>query len=240
MKKVIMALSLVMVFGISIMNAQTRTIRGTVTGSEDGLPVAGATVVIKGTTTGTITQMDGDYMLSVPQDAETLVFTFIGMKTQEVAIDGRSTINVQLASDAIAMDEVIVVAYGTSTKGAYTGSAAVVDAKTIEKRQVSNISNALAGTSAGVQVLNDNGQPGTSATIRIRGVGSINAGMNPLYVVDGIPFDGDLASINSSDIESMTVLKDAASTSLYGARGANGIIMITTKKGKTGEAKISF
>src|SRR5690554_4763887 len=162
------------------------------------------------------------------------------MQTQEQEIAGRSVIDVVLGSDAIAMDEVIVVAYGTSTKGAFTGSAAVMNAEKIEKRQVSNISNALSGAMAGVQILSDNGQPGTSATVRIRGVGSINAEMDPLYVVDGVPFDGDLSSINASDIESMTVLKDAASTALYGARGANGIIMVTTKKGSSGKANVTF
>ena len=138
------------------------------------------------------------------------------------------------------MDEVVVTAYGTSTKGSFTGSAAVMKADKIEKRLVSNVSNALAGSVAGVQILSDNGQPGESAKVRIRGVGSINAGTDPLYVVDGVPYDGDLSSISSSDIESMTVLKDAASTALYGARGANGIIMITTKKGKSGKARVNF
>jgi TonB-linked SusC/RagA family outer membrane protein len=132
------------------------------------------------------------------------------------------------------------VAYGTSTKGTFTGSASVVKAEDLSKRQVSNVTQALSGAVAGVQTLNNNGQPGESATVRVRGVGSINAGTNPLYVVDGIPFDGDISSINPNDIETMTVLKDAASTALYGARGANGIIMITTKKGISGKATINF
>lgn len=164
--------------------------------------------------------------------------SYIGMKTAEVAI--KSVMKIVLKSDTEVLDEVIVTAYGTSTKGAFTGSAAVMKADKIEKRQVSNISNALAGAVAGVQILSDNGQPGVSAKVRIRGVGSINAGTEPLYVVDGVPYDGELSSINSSDIESMTVLKDAASTALYGARGANGIIMITTKKGKSGKARINL
>src|SRR5690554_243335 len=199
MKKVLLALSFVMVFGLSALVAQTRTITGTVTGSDDGQPIPGASVFVKGTTMGTITQIDGDYTINVPQDAEVLVFSFVGMQTQEQEIAGRSVINVSLGSDAIAMDEVIVVAYGTSTKGAFTGSAAVLDSEKLEKRQVSNISNALSGTMAGVQILSDNGQPGAAANVRIRGVGSINAEMDPLYVVDGVPFDGDLASISSSE-----------------------------------------
>ena len=160
------------------------------------------------------------------------------MQTQEVAI--KPKLKIVLKSDTEVLDEVIVTAYGTSTKGTFTGSASVMKADKIEKRQVSNVSNALAGAVAGVQILSDNGQPGESAKVRIRGVGSINAGMEPLYVVDGVPYDGELSSINSADIETMTVLKDAASTALYGARGANGIIMITTKKGSSGKARINF
>ena len=160
------------------------------------------------------------------------------MQTQEVAI--KPKLKIVLKSDTEVLDEVIVTAYGTSTKGTFTGSASVMKADKIEKRQVSNVSNALAGAVAGVQILSDNGQPGESAKVRIRGVGSINAGMEPLYVVDGVPYDGDLSSINSADIETMTVLKDAASTALYGARGANGIIMITTKRGTSGKASINF
>jgi TonB-linked SusC/RagA family outer membrane protein len=240
MKKVLIALSFVMALGLSVVSAQTKTITGTVIGSDDGAPIPGVSVFVKGTTMGAVTSIDGHYSINVPQDAETLVFSFVGMKIQEQPIAGRTVIDAMLVDDAIAMDEVIVVAYGTSTKGAFTGSAAVMGAEKIEQRQVSNISNALSGTMAGVQVLSDNGQPGETSTVRVRGVGSINAGSDPLYVVDGVPFDGDLSSISTSDIESMTVLKDAASTALYGARGANGIIMVTTKQGSTGKARISF
>ena len=239
MKKVLLALSFLMVIGLGNLLAQAQTVTGTVTGSDDGMPIPGVSVFVKGTTVGTVTQSDGTYSLRVPDDAETIVFSFVGMKTQEIPYEGQSTIDVQLVSESFAMDEVIVVAYGTSTVGSFTGSAAEVDAASIEKRQVSNVTNALSGAVAGVQVLDNNGQPGTSATVRVRGVGSINAGTDPLYVVDGIPFDGDLSSINTSDIKSMTVLKDAASTALYGARGANGIIMITTKKG-SGKARVNF
>lgn len=233
-KKLVLFLSLLFI-SIGMATAQSQ-VRGVVV-DEAGEPVIGATILIKGTTQGTVTDYDGNFALTVPEDAM-LVVSYVGMNTQEVA--AAPNMRIVMMDDSALLDEVIVVAYGTTTKGAYTGSAAVVDTETIEKRQVSNISQALAGTSAGVQVLNDEGQPGTSAKIRIRGVGSINAEMDPLYVVDGVPFDGDLSSINSADIESMTVLKDAASTSLYGARGANGIIMITTKKGRLGKARISF
>lgn len=166
------------------------------------------------------------------------MFSFVGMDTQEVGV--KSNLRVVLDAGNQALDEVVVVAYGTSKKGAFTGSAGVMKTEQIERRQVSDVTNALSGAVAGVQVQSSNGQPGKSAKIKIRGVGSINAKSDPLYVVDGIPYDGDISSINGADIESMTVLKDAASTSLYGARGANGIIMITTKKGKSGKATINF
>nr|WP_321407919.1 TonB-dependent receptor [uncultured Carboxylicivirga sp.] len=239
MKKVLFALSFMVMVGVQALLAQTTNITGTVTDANDGSPIPGVSVFVKGTTVGTVTRPDGTYSLSVPNDATTLVFSFVGMTAQEVEIAGQTQISVVMSSDSEDIDEVIVVAYGTSTKGSYTGSAAVVSAETIEKRQVSNVSQALSGAVAGVQVLSNNGQPGSEATIRIRGVGSINADSDPLYVVDGVPFDGDLSSLNSSDIESMTVLKDAASTALYGSRGANGIIMITTKKGKSGKVVVN-
>ncbi len=239
MKKIALMLLSIAFVGMLTVEAQVRRITGTVVSAEDGTGIPGVSVVVQGTTLGTITNIDGEYQLDVPNDAETMIFSFVGMKAVERAIEG-SVIDVQMESESIGVDEVMVVAYGTTTKGSFTGSAGVVDTETLEKRQVSNISNALTGAVSGVQVLSNNGQPGTSATIRVRGVGSINAGMNPLYVVDGIPFDGDLSSLNSADIESMTVLKDAASTALYGSRGANGIIMITTKKGKKGVARVNF
>ena len=145
-----------------------------------------------------------------------------------------------LVEDGVTLDDVVVVAYGTAKKSAFTGSASVVKAENIEKRQVSNVTNALSGAIAGVQVTSSNGQPGVSATVRVRGVGSLNAGNDPLYVVDGMPFDGDISSINPADIENMSVLKDAAASALYGARGANGVIMVTTKKGNSGNARVSF
>ena len=239
MKRKLMLLMTCLFIGIGLVNAQISKVTGTVISEEDGLPVVGASVLVKGTTVGTVTDMDGKFTLTnVPSSAKTLMVSFIGMKTQEVVI--RPKMSITLKPDTEILDEVVVTAYGTSTKGSFTGSAAVMKADKLEKRQVSNVSQALAGAVAGVQIQSSNGQPGVSATIRVRGVGSINADANPLYVVDGVPFDGDLSSINTQDIESMTVLKDAASTALYGARGANGIIMITTKKGKSGKATVNF
>ena len=239
MKRKLMLLMTCLFIGIGLVNAQVATVTGHVTSDEDGLPVVGASILVKGTTVGTVTDIDGNFTLTnVPSSAKTLLISFIGLQSQEVAV--KPVVKVVLKSDAEVLDEVVVTAYGTSTKGSFTGSASVMKADKIEKRQVSNVSNALAGAVAGVQILSNNGQPGESAKVRIRGVGSINAGTDPLYVVDGVPYDGDLSSINSADIESMTVLKDAASTALYGARGANGIIMITTKKGTSGKARVNF
>jgi TonB-linked SusC/RagA family outer membrane protein len=222
------------------MFAQAVTIKGNVTFAEDNTPLPGVSVVAAGTIIGTITDFEGNYSINVPNSAVTLRFTFVGMQTEEIEIGSRTAIDVAMVASTERIDEVMVVAYGTTSKEAFTGSAAVVNADAIGKRQVSDVSNALTGTVSGVQTLNSNGQPGTSSTIRIRGVGSINASSSPLIVVDGIPFDGDLSSINPSDINSLTVLKDASSTALYGARGANGIIMITTKTGVPGKSKVSF
>ncbi|WP_262892008.1 SusC/RagA family TonB-linked outer membrane protein [Phocaeicola intestinalis] len=170
--------------------------------------------------------------------AGTLVVSFIGLQTQEVKI--QPVMKVVLKSDAEVLDEVLVVAYGTAKKSAFTGSASTIKADKIEARTVSNVTNALAGQVAGVQITQTNGQPGTSASIRIRGVGSMSASNSPLYVVDGVPYDGEISAINPQDIESMTVLKDAAANAIYGARGANGVVLITTKRGERGEAKVTF
>lgn len=160
------------------------------------------------------------------------------MQSQEVKI--APMVKVVLKSDSEQLDEVMVVAYGTAKKSAFTGSASTIKNEKITSRQTSNVTNALAGQVAGVQTTSSTGQPGKDAAVRIRGIGSISASNTPLYVVDGVPYDGEISAINSSDIESMTVLKDAASNALYGARGANGVILITTKRGKTGDARVTF
>ncbi len=238
MKKIAFFLSIFLFMGTLVANAQTRDVSGTVTSADDGTPIPGVSVAIKGTTLGTITNLDGFYKLSVPTDAETISFSFVGMKTVAAKNDGKTTINVQMESDFIGMDEVMVVAYGTATKQSFTGTAVQIDGAKLESKNVSNISQALAGEVAGVQVINNNGQPGSSAEIRIRGIGSINGSRNPLYVVDGIPLQGDINSIAPSDIQSTSILKDAAATAIYGSRGANGVVIITTKQGASGEGKI--
>ena len=195
-------------------------------------PVIGASVMVKGTSIGTITDYDGEFLLSVSDDATTLVVSFVGMKSQEVAIKERMIIVLHEATEMI--QEVVVTGYGNVSKGSFAGSAQAVNAETIENKSPSEISKALAGEVAGVQVVTTSGQPGTNASIRVRGIGSIN-GSAPLYVVDGVPYDGDISAIDPGDIASTTILKDATATSLYGSRGAHGVVVITTKKGNSGE-----
>ncbi|MDM8309878.1 SusC/RagA family TonB-linked outer membrane protein [Phocaeicola barnesiae] len=239
MKRTLMLLMAFLVIGIGLVNAQISKVTGHVTSDEDGLPVVGASVLVEGTTVGTVTDIDGNFTLTnVPSSAKTLVVSFIGFQTQKV--DVKSNVNVVLKSDAEVLDEVMVVAYGTAKKSAFTGSAATIKNEKITSRQTSNVTNALAGQVAGVQTTSSTGQPGKDATVRIRGIGSISASNTPLYVVDGVPYDGEISAISTSDIESMTVLKDAASNALYGARGANGVILITTKRGKSGDARVTF
>ena len=218
--------------------AQSQTISGTVLNAADDEPIIGASVQVKGTSKGTITDVDGKFSLEVEPNS-VLVVSFIGMSTQEVA--AKDGVVVNLMEDSKQLEEVMVVAFGTSTKKSFTGAASVVKADEIEKRQTSNVTNSLAGTVAGVQGLSTSGQPGTVSTIRIRGVGSMNASNKPLYVIDGVPAtDDDVSTLSNADIESVTVLKDAASNALYGARGANGVILITTKRGNTRDAQIKL
>ena len=223
---------LAIVVSVTLWAAVQQEIRISGTVISDGEPLPGVSVQIKGETTGTITDMDGKYSISAPSDA-ILVYRFVGLKTVEQSVNGRNMINVTLESDSKELDEVMVVAYATAKKYSFTGAASTMKAGEIEKLQTSSVSRVLEGTVSGVQASPASGQPGTDAEIRIRGIGSINASSAPLYVVDGVPFDGSVNSINPDDIASMTVLKDAASAALYGSRGANGVIIITTKQGQT-------
>ena len=219
--------------------AQDITVTGTVSDASTGEGIVGASVVLKGSTTQwAMTDDMGAYSLTVPANG-VLEVTFLGYSTLEVPVNGRTSIDIELVPEATTLDDVIVVAYGTQKKDAITGSASAISSEKIEKRVVPNLSQALEGMAAGVQV-SGTGRPGDDASIRIRGFGSINASQNPLYVVDGAPFDGSLSSINPADIESMTVLKDASSAALYGARAANGVVMITTKRAKGEKINVSY
>ena len=200
---------------------------------DKGEPIIGASVLVEGTTIGTITDNDGEFALSVPEDAKTLVVSYIGMASQTVAITPNMRITLKDTSEQL--QEVVVTGYGVVSKGSFGGSAQAVSSDVIESKNSSEVTKALAGEIAGVQVINSSGQPGTNATLVIRGVGSLNGSATPLYVVDGVAYEGDISSIDPGDIASTTVLKDASATSLYGSRGANGVVVITTKKGNSND-----
>ncbi len=251
--KLINSLVLIMVvlFGLQTVSAQS-TITGTVT-AEDG-PLPGVNVLVKGTAIGTVADFDGNYSIDVPASGTALVFSYLGYAKQEVPIDGRSTINVTMQEDAQALSEVVVVGYGTQRKADLTGSIASIGASDIVSKPITSPDQALAGTMSGVNITNRSGDPGAPISVLIRGVGT--PGINdPLWVIDGVPIvqttnitvntssttdSNPLAGLNANDIESIDVLKDAASTAIYGARAANGVIIVTTKRGKAGAARVTY
>ena len=217
-----------------------KAVTGTVVSQEDGQPIIGATIRVVGANVGAVTDADGKFSLSLPSGHNKLKVTYVGMMDQDVTVKGNS-VRVVLSPDETNLDEVMVVAYGTAKKSAFTGSAAVVKSDDIAKISSSNVMSALSGKVSGVQINSATGAPGQeSFSIRIRGISSINAGNDPLIIVDGAPCDADyINNLNQNDIASMTVLKDAASAALYGARGANGVVIITTKNGREGTSAIT-
>ena len=251
MKKNLLLLLTLLITCVSF--AQTN-VTGRVTSAEDGTPVI-LTVMVKGTSTGGYTDIDGRYSVSVPNaSTAVLVFSGIGYETVEIPVNGRTAINVTISASVMQFDDVIVTGYGRMRRSEYTGSAANVGMDKVASVPTVSVGSKLAGATSGVQVTATSGMPGAVETVRIRGMGSINASNEPLYVVDGIPISAGnssyfsyassgnslLSSINSADIESITVIKDAAAASLYGSRAANGVIVITTKKGKSGKAQFTF
>lgn len=223
--------------GVCMLSAQTKNVSGRILSAENDEPIAGATVLVKGTSIGVVSDAHGHFTLKVPESATELIVSFIGMETQEVGIKANLTIRLKPANEKL--DEVMVVAYGTAKKSSFTGAAEVIKNEQLEKMNVVSVTKALEGTSPGLQVMGGTGQPGSGATVRIRGIGSLSSSSDPLYVLNGVVFDGDISSINPDDIESISVLKDAASAALYGARGANGVIMIQTKKGNAEKSTLS-
>ena len=237
--------------------AQDRVITGTVTSAEDNMGVPGATVLVKGTTIGTATDIDGKYSINVPAGSNVLVFSFVGLTTQEVTIGNQTVVNVALQPDVQSLSEFVITSYGDQSKREITGAIASVKGEVFENLPMQSFDRAIQGRIAGVQVTSTTGQPGGTLNVRIRGVGSINAGNDPLYIVDGVQLgsgsqgqggslssqgpQNPLASINPNDIESIEVLKDAAAAAIYGAQAANGVVLITTKKGKKGatQTKVS-
>ena len=218
-------------------NQQQKKANGKVTDSS-GAPLPGVTVSLKGTKTGTVTDIDGNYSLnSIPSDA-TLVFSFIGLKTKEVDFSGKSTVNVTMEDETVGLDEVVAIGYGTVKKQNLTGSVASMKNEALTQRSINSVGEAFAGQLAGVQAQQTTGKPGAELTIKIRGLSTINASNNPLYVVDGVPCGDNMKDMNPNDIASIEVLKDASSTAIYGARGSNGVVLITTKQG--GKSKPTF
>ena len=217
--------------------AQQKQISGHVK-DDTNLPVVGATVLVKGTTIGTVTDYDGNYKLEIPSDAKTIVFSYIGMKPSEVAVKG-SIINCLLEEDSKALEEVVVVGYGTVKRKDLTGSVASVSADALAAVPVASAAEALTGKMAGVQITTTEGSPDAEMKIRVRGGGSITGDNTPLFIVDGFPVES-ISDIAPSDIESIDVLKDASSTAIYGSRGANGVIIVTTKSGKEGKVSVNY
>ena len=219
--------------------AQTRTVTGTITLADDGSPAVGASVLVKGTRIGTIADVNGHFTLSgIPADATTLEISSIGMVTVEVPV--QNVVNVALEADSELLDEAIVtIAYGAAKRSTLTGAISSVSSEKLENRPTSSVTSALEGTVTGVQVNSTYGAPGDEPSIRIRGIGTINGSASPLYILDGVPYSGNISDLNPADIESMTVLKDAASAALYGNRASNGVILITSKKGSQGRLSMN-
>ena len=223
--------------GVGLMAfAQEKTVTGTITDAEDGTTIVGATVNIKGTNTGVTSDLDGNYSITA-SEGDILVFSFVGMKTREITVGSADVYDVAMELDLLGIDEVVVVAYGTSKKQSYTGSASVVKSEKLERNPTTSVIKALQANAAGVQVVNNSGASNAEPVIRIRGVGSITASAEPLWVVDGV-IGGQVPNV--SDIESVTVLKDAAAASLYGSRAANGVVLVQTKRGQQGKTRFTY
>ena len=237
MEKRLMTFIACLFLSIGMALAQTQ-VSGTVTSSEDGSPVIGASIKVVGTNTGTVTNIDGNFSLNVSANAK-LEVSYIGMVTKTVK--ATKNMKIVLDPDNQSLDEVMVVAYGTAKKSAFTGSAAVVGSEELSKKVTTNVADALVGSVSGLQMRGSSGQPGAGqGSINIRGIASMYAATDPLVIVDGAPYSASLSNIPTDDIESVTVLKDAASAALYGARGAAGVIIVTTKKGaNNSEGKIN-
>ncbi|MCK5462905.1 MAG: carboxypeptidase-like regulatory domain-containing protein, partial [Bacteroidales bacterium] len=220
--------------------SQDRTITGTLKDAGENTPLIGATIQIKGTTLGTVTDIDGNFELIVPTEAETIVFSYVGYLPQEVEIGDKTVFDILLTEDIQQLDEVVVIGYGTQKKSDLTGAIATVSGDELARESVAGLDQALQGRAAGVHVTQSSGRPGAPINVKIRGVGTVN-NTEPLYVVDGIPMtSNDIISISPNDIESMAILKDASATAIYGSRAANGVVMITTNRGESGRVKVNF
>ncbi|MDD2426375.1 MAG: SusC/RagA family TonB-linked outer membrane protein [Bacteroidales bacterium] len=232
MKKIPFVITVLLLLTVNFLSAQNIRITGTVTDRSTGAPLEFVTVQLKGTSTGVSTLENGTYVISAPANG-ILLFSSIGYRISEVPVDNRTVINIILEPESLRLDEIIMIAYGTAKKESVTGAISTISSRAIEKRAVSSVASVLEGQAAGVQVNNTYGEPGNDPEIRIRGFSSINGSNSPLYVIDGVPFGGNISDLNPSDIENLTILKDAASSALYGNRASNGVVLITTRKGKS-------
>jgi TonB-dependent outer membrane receptor, SusC/RagA subfamily, signature region len=249
-QKLLKATGIIMlVLAAQISYAQNKTVTGRVTDSKDGTPVRGASVTAKGTTTGTQTDADGAFSLSVNNSVTVLVISSVGFTAQEVSIEGKTSVDVVMVMNSTSLGEVVVIGYGTARKKDLTGSVATVNTKDFNKGPLTSPEELINGKVAGVQITPPSGAPGAGGRIRIRGTSSLSASNDPLIIIDGVPVDqtggisgssNALGLINPNDIESFTVLKDASATAIYGNRATNGVIIITTKKGRSGKVSVGF
>lgn len=245
-KRFWMTAMLMLLFSTQLLLGQGRNISGTVTDDQSGEPIIGANILVKGTITGTVTDIDGKYSLSVPAGSTVIVYSYVGYDTQEITLGASSVIDIRLAAGEL-LDEVVVIGYGVAKKEDLTGSVTQVSTKSFNEGPVNTPEQLIVGRVAGVQVTSAGGAPGGGNTIRIRGGSSLTANNDPLIVIDGIPVDAGISgsqnplnTINPNDIESFTILKDASATAIYGSRASNGVIIITTKKGKSGPVQLSY
>jgi TonB-dependent SusC/RagA subfamily outer membrane receptor len=236
----VIVLALLVLQGFGNLYAQGITITGSATDAASGEPLIGVNVIISGTTEGTITDLNGEFSITVSDQETILVFSYIGYSTQEITVGNNTEISVAMQEDIARLDEVIVVGYGTVKKSDLTGAVSTVKPEEITAYPSIGVTQALQGRAAGVSISANNGEPGSTYKVRIRGATSINSSSDPLYVVDGFPGIPSAALPPPEDIESIEVLKDASATSIYGSRGANGVIMITTKRGRAGRTMVDF
>ncbi|MBJ7880611.1 SusC/RagA family TonB-linked outer membrane protein [Gelidibacter salicanalis] len=237
--KIKLTLLLFAIFNVSLFAQDGFTLKGTVVSGADSQPIPGVNVLIKNTTRGTSTDFDGAYQIEVTS-GDVLSFSYVGYTTQEITVTNQSELNVSLAEDAAKLDEVVVVGYGTRKKSHLTGAIAKIGGDEVAAVQAARVDEALAGKLPGVNIQNQSGEPGSDLKIQIRSGSSLSSNSDPLIVVDGFPISGNLATVNPNDIESLEVLKDAASAAIYGSLGANGVILVTTKKGKSGKLNFSY
>ena len=231
MKKIMLLIAVVLFTGVQLLYAQTKSISGVVTSSEDGSTIPGASIMVKGTTLGTITNIDGNFTLQVPVDAKSLVFSFVGLKTVDLPIGNQTIFNVTLEPDVFGIDEVIVSGVSSETpRKKLAVSVGRVGEQELKEVPASSAATALQGKMAGVSVINSTGEPGSSATILVRGATQISGSQNPLIIVDGVQMQGTLADINVDDIESIEVVKGASASALYGSQAGNGVVVVTTKQ----------